>query len=211
MYYAIIGDIRNSRKLTNRAKIQNQLIQTIQKINQKYHMSIEKDMAIMQGDDFQVLLNKPDHIFMIMHEIMMGIPEIDIRFGIGIGDLAFNYNDGSSDGKVWWHARDALDDLKQNNKYHILMMINGLDKKINTLCNQLLINTSLIQNNWTNSQKQFVYQLIDRYGLNDKIIQKDVAQTLGYSNSTISEKLSSTNYYAYIKNIKIIINTLKEG
>lgn len=211
MYYAIIGDIRNSRKLTNRAEIQNQLIQTIQKINQKYHTSIEKDMAIMQGDDFQVLLNKPDHIFMIMHEIMMGIPEIDIRFGIGIGDLAFNYNDGSSDGKVWWHARDALDDLKQNNKYHILMMINGLDKKINTLCNQLLINTSLIQNNWTNSQKQFVYQLIDRYGLNDKIIQKDVAQTLGYSNSTISEKLSSTNYYVYIKNIKIIINTLKEG
>jgi len=211
MYYAIIGDIRNSRKLTNRAEIQNQLIQTIQKINQKYHTSIEKNMSIMQGDDFQVLLNKPDHIFMIMHEIMMGIPEIDIRFGIGIGDLAFNYNDGSSDGKVWWHARDALDTLKKNQKYHVLIMIHGQDETISKLCNQLLINNAIIHSEWTDSQKEFMYKMFENYGLKDKIIQTEIAKRFGYSNSTVSEKLSSTHYYAYIQNIKVIMETIEEG
>ena len=211
MYYAIIGDIRNSRKINNRAEIQHKLIQVIRTINDKYHKSIEKDLVVMQGDDFQVLLNSPKDMFLIMHDIMIGIPEIDIRFGIGIGDLAFNYEDGSSDGQVWWYARDALDTLKKNNKYHVLMRIHGQEEMIASLCNQLLMNNSIIHSGWTDSQKKFIYQMIAIYGLNDKIIQKEAAQRFGYSHSTMSEKLSSTHYYAYVKNIKVILKTIEEG
>jgi hypothetical protein len=211
MYYAIIGDIRDSRKIKNRAEIQNKLIHAIQKINQKYHKSIEKKLAIMQGDDFQVLLNKPQDIFSIMHDIMTSVPEIDIRFGIGIGELSFNYDGGSSDGEVWWHARDALDELKHNQKYHVLMMINGQEKTISRLCNQLLVNNAIIHSGWTDSQKEFMYKMFENYGLKDKIIQKEIAKKFGYSNSTVSEKLSSTHYYAYIQNIKVILETIEEG
>jgi len=211
MYYAIIGDIRNSRKLKDRASVQNTLINAVNHINQTYKEDIIKPMAIMQGDDFQVLLKDAKHIFDIIHDVMIYLKTIDVRFGIGVGTLSFNHDNGSSDGPVWWHARDALDVLKKNKKYKMLINIQGIKAQTACLINQLLMNVSLIHDMWTNSQRSFIYQMIKNYGLTDQFLQKEVSHTLNLSYSTISEKLKSTHYYEYLKNIALIIKTIEKG
>ncbi len=211
MYYAIIGDIRNSRKLKDRANVQHTLINAVNHINQTYKKDIIKPMAIMQGDDFQVLLKSAKHIFDIIHDVMIYLENVDVRFGIGVGTLAFNHDNGSSDGPVWWHARDALDVLKKNKKYKMLIHIEGMKEQTKSLINQLLMNISLMHDMWTNSQKSFIYQMIKIYGLTDQFLQKEVSKNLQISTSTMSEKLKSTHYYEYIKNIKIVIETIEEG
>lgn len=204
MYYAIIGDLIASRKLKYRKEVQERLIDVINDINIKYQAHMVKPMKIMQGDDFQVLLNSPAHIFDMIHDIIAVMAHVDIRFGIGIGELSFNYEDGSSDGPVWWHARDALDIIKENERKHMSIYIKGISEKEQLLINQLLINNQVITDQWTLSQKSFVYALIKTYGLNDHFVQKDLAKQFNYSPSTVSEKLKSTYYYVYLENIEII-------
>lgn len=204
MYYAIIGDLIASRKLKDRKEVQERLIDVINEMNIKYQVDIVKPMKIMQGDDFQVLLSNPAHIFDMIHDIIAVMTDVDIRFGIGMGNLSFNYDDGSSDGPVWWHARDALDIIKSNERKHMSIYIKGMNDKEELLINQLLINNQVIIDQWTLSQKSFVHALIKNYGLNDRFVQKDLAKQLNYSPSTVSEKLKSTYYYVYLENIEII-------
>ena len=58
-YIAIIGDIKNSRKIDNRKEVQTKLNGVLDEINQTYCEEIAAGFLITLGDEFQGLLLRP--------------------------------------------------------------------------------------------------------------------------------------------------------
>lgn len=62
-YYAIIGDIKRSKKIENRCEIQEKLKKILDNVNSIYNNDISAKFLITLGDEFQGLLeNNGSHI-----------------------------------------------------------------------------------------------------------------------------------------------------
>ena len=55
-YYAIIGDIKRSKKIENRCEIQEKLKKILDNVNSIYNNDISAKFLITLGDEFQGLL-----------------------------------------------------------------------------------------------------------------------------------------------------------
>lgn len=55
-YIAIIGDMKESKKIENRNEVQKKLKQVLEEINEKYDNDISSKFIITLGDEFQGLL-----------------------------------------------------------------------------------------------------------------------------------------------------------
>ena len=86
MYYAIIGDIKNSKEIDNRYEVQNKLKKILDDINLKYKADIKANFLITLGDEFQGLLNSPAFALEIVKYIQRELYPVKLRFGIGKTD-----------------------------------------------------------------------------------------------------------------------------
>ncbi len=220
MYYAIIGDIVNSKQISNRSEIQEKLKIHLEEINKTYNKVIAANFVITLGDEFQGLLKSPHYLFEILNKIESIMRPLKIRFGIGIDDITTNIDNKmsiGSDGPAWWRARDMIYELKNNEKGLKLIsdvkVSGAFDKYILDLVN---INLSLcysIKSNWTKDQRKVIDYIILNYGLIDKFIQKKVATEIGLSPVNLNKKLKLSLYYnlVYAQEIISKILTRKEG
>ena len=92
MYYAIIGDIKNSKEIDNRYEVQNKLKKILDDINLKYKADIKANFLITLGDEFQGLLNSPAFALEIVKYIQRELYPVKLRFGIGIGEISTAIN-----------------------------------------------------------------------------------------------------------------------
>ena len=53
MYYAIIGDIKNSKDIENRYEVQEKLKHVLNNVNSNYKDNIKANFLITLGDEFQ--------------------------------------------------------------------------------------------------------------------------------------------------------------
>jgi len=203
MYFAIIGDIISSKKLDERIKIQKELSSCLEEINLKYESSLAKKMNITLGDEFQGLFTDFSVILEIIHIIEIKIRPVKMRFGIGVGNLTFDlgtydspYN---SDGQVWWNARKAIEDVKQNKSKNKLMeysniaIITDIDS-FNKLINPMLGLCYSININWSEKQRQLIDYTILNYGLNNTFSISEVSTVFKQSTSTIHSKYKASKY-----------------
>ena len=86
-YIAIIGDIKKSKELENRKNIQVRLNYVLSEINEKYNSVISAKFMITLGDEFQGLLCSGDRVLDIIEEIQRQMYPVEIRFGIGVGQI----------------------------------------------------------------------------------------------------------------------------
>lgn len=61
-YIAIIGDIKDSKKIENRNLIQGKLNYVLNQINKMYSSDISAAFITTLGDEFQGLLSKSTHL-----------------------------------------------------------------------------------------------------------------------------------------------------
>ena len=118
-YVAIIGDIKESKKINNRNEIQKKLIQVLEEINLKYDTDISSKFIITLGDEFQGLLCNGANTLRIISEIERKMYPIKIRFGVGVGTITTEVNKEMSlgaDGPGYYKARNAIEYLKDNEK-----------------------------------------------------------------------------------------------
>ncbi len=145
-YVAIIGDIIDSRTLTNRRQVQIQLQKVLQRVNNFSFLgtykqlidispfsytttkqvqltneknSITSSFTITLGDEFQGLLSNYSHVVSIVDYIERHMWPVRIRFGIGIGEIHTEIIKDSPfgmDGPAYHIARDMLAHLKQSEK-----------------------------------------------------------------------------------------------
>ena len=86
-HIAIIGDIKDSRKIANRSEVQSRLKMVLDGINHGYDDDIASKFIITLGDEFQGLLCEGSNTMKIISEIEMKMHPIRLRFGVGIGEI----------------------------------------------------------------------------------------------------------------------------
>ncbi|HEY5585030.1 MAG TPA: SatD family protein [Ruminiclostridium sp.] len=211
MFYAIIGDIRNSKKTKNRFQIQEQLEEILKEINREYDNCIAANFIITLGDEFQGLLNSTKPLINIIEKIKIKMYPTEIRFGIGFGEISTKINKEmaiSADGPAYYCARKMINEIKKSEKSRMS------DKVTIKLCSdekgtivELINNTfclwSFIQDKWTPKQTRLIFE--DIISGNN---QREVAQKLGIVQSTVQRGLKSSGYYSYLHTKRILEEVL---
>lgn len=200
-YIAIIGDIKNSKKIEDRSKIQEQLNRTLDKINQNYKSDISSKFIITLGDEFQGLLENGSNILHIIETIQWDMYPIVIRFGIGVGAVTTDINSAMSigaDGPTYYMARQAIEFLKENeqkNKTYLSNIRVEVDEDTNEVAdiiNTILSLLTVLKENWTERQREIILDFLKHQDGQEK-----TAKRLGIVQSTVQRGLKNGNYYSY--------------
>lgn len=213
-YVAIIGDIKNSKKIIDRKNTQDKLNNVLKMINEKYEEEISAKFMITLGDEFQGLLYGGKRVLDIIEEIQMEMYPVQIRFGIGVGEITTNINSEmaiGADGPGYYKARAAIENIKQSEQKNmtqssdIRIEIEDDEYLLSLTLNTIFLLMTVIQRNWSQRQREIIWEY-DKYGCN----QSECAKRLNITQSSVQRSLTSGNYYAY-KNAKESVNTVLKG
>lgn len=211
-FIAIIGDIRNSRELDSRKKIQDKLNETLEEINLKYQDDIESKFVITLGDEFQGLLSSGRILLHVIQDIKMQLYPVEIRFGIGIGEITTDINTEmalGADGPGYYRAREAIETIKLNEKKKRTVVsdirLENDNEKQKILINTIFELIKVIEQDWTERQREIIWNLLQyRDG------QQRTALRMGITQSAVHKALTKGNYYVYEKALKNVEEFLGE-
>ena len=198
---AIIGDIIDSRNIEDRSQIQEKLNKLLRDVNIKYKEYIVSKWTITLGDEFQVLIKPNLEIFKILDYISYKMDPIKIRFGIGLGEIYTNINYEKSvgaDGPAYWNARDAIEFIHDNNNYGSSKISFKSKNKNDEIINNLLNYTDWMKENWTNTQKEILYALLENNIYSEYFKQRLLAKELGISESAMSKRVRTSGIRLYL-------------
>jgi hypothetical protein len=129
-YLALIGDIKRSRDLENRAGVQEKLESICMDLNERReHLKLLSPFTVTLGDEFQAVFHGAaafgEAIFRIEASFSEVVTRGDgtprVRFGMGVGAIDTRINTVSAigmDGPAFHRARDAIEELKAGDSYY---------------------------------------------------------------------------------------------
>jgi len=206
MYFTIIGDIVSSKLMKNKERynLQVEIDAVLSEINKKYKQDIAADFAITLGDEFQGLLRNAQSVLEITDLIKYKLEPIEIRFGIGVGDIFTDISQNSSiktDGPAFWHARYAVKQMQENKNYNNPKIVFEAEDERAAWTN--MINESLklcdyTEKRWTKKQKNLIRESILHFGHDSDIPQKELAKLLGISIPAVNVHIKRSGYYNYL-------------
>jgi len=186
-YIAIIGDLVNSRAMTNRNEVQNALLQTLNTINASpVQEHIAAQFIITLGDEFQGLVTRTFLLHAFLELYQSGLPAtVATRFGVGLGELATELKKDTigMDGPCFHNARSAITRAKDEN---INLIFQGFE--MNTALNALYHNINNITQNWKPRQQQVISHYKD---IRDQVA---VAKELNISKQAVHRILKAAKY-----------------
>lgn len=200
MYCAIIADLIESRKIKDRQGAQIRLSEILKEVNETYCEDISSNFTITIGDEFQGLLSSPERALEIIDRIKLEFHPHKLRFGIGIGQMHTQINKDiaiGSDGPAYHYAREAIDRIKKSSSmyeqpYIDTYMITNNDSEMVNLVNSILSMCSQMDSSWSDKQIQAVKGI--QY---TQVTQKELADILGVTQSSIQRRLYSAGYFTY--------------
>ena len=195
MYYAIIGDIKNSKEIDNRYEVQNKLKKILDDINLKYKADIKANFLITLGDEFQGLLNSPVFAIEIVKYIQRELYPVKLRFGIGIGEISTEINQKAAigaDGPAFYAAREMINFLKNEEK-HLknqapdiqIGYYNSKTIEIDEI-NIMLTLIKVIEDSWTDKQRYTIWDMMLNGGSQEKCAKRMKDTDFHYSATEIS-------------------------
>lgn len=214
IYIAVIGDIKESKKITNRSEVQKKLKQILEKINDKYTDDISSKFMITLGDEFQGLLCNGKNIMNIIFEIERDMYPVKIRFGVGAGTITTAVNKEMSigaDGPGYYNARNAIEIIKENEKKKqtnaadIRFEAEGSNQATTIMINTILSLLTVIKDSWSDRQREIIWDML-QYQDN----QVDAANRFKIKQPAIQKSLAKGKYYAYKDALDTIERALSE-
>lgn len=197
-YVVIIGDMVNSRKLTDRAEVQQRFKEVLSAVNCRYGEDIAAGFDITLGDEFQGLLRSGRFVLPVIGDIQAAMQPVQFRFGIGVGSISTEVNRARTaeiDGEAYHRARDMMMRLKDRKhryaKWQTDVMLCGMGES-DAFINTVLSLCSALRSKWTGRQ----HEIIDAYaacGGN----QYKTAAALNIAQSTVNRALHGARFYAY--------------
>lgn len=200
-YIAVIGDMMNSKTIKNRKEIQQKFKQILDEINHLYQDDIASKLAVTLGDEFQGLLKDSQHLIKIIMMIEMAMDPIELRVGIGIGEISTDiYFEHSAevDGPAYHRARQMIEEIEKNEaqytKHHSSIMIcSGKENgEIDGLLNSILSMCTALKSKWTARQKEIIFTY-----LTHKENQYKAADALSIDQSSVNKALKAARFYSY--------------
>ncbi|HSN95392.1 MAG TPA: SatD family protein [Anaerolineaceae bacterium] len=212
-YFAIIGDLIDSRKIVDRPSFQQEYAGLLSELNEKYASVIVSRFAITLGDEFQGVLGNAEKIMEILNTISVRLHPQKIRFGVGVGEMTtdpeLDRNIGM-DGPAFWRARSAIEYIHDDNDYGVsrTYVLAGDD------ANTGLINSSLAANDFifsrmTTAQMQTFQELVKMGAAWSDFEQKQIAERLKIAASSVLRRLKSSGLKIYLRNSKEISSAIQ--
>lgn len=200
-YVALIGDIIQSKQVTDRSQLQESINNAFETIHERYPDLIQSKFTLTLGDEFQALLTPSKTIFQMLDYLEMLIP-VSFRFGLGYGTLTTDFNKDVSigaDGPAYWHAREAIDIIHDQNwsgktKGYVVTKDDKFDRTINNL----LLLSDTLKDGWTDLQRKTFEQMLSKEIYKADFNQKEFADELGISASSLSKRLNVGNIKIYL-------------
>lgn len=132
LYGVVNIDIVGSRNVQDRNKLQSNICNYINYINEKYISILAAPVTITLGDEWQLITDKPSECYNLVHEFqkLLWKDGMDLYAGIGIGELATPISEDirKMDGPCFHIARDAINIAKNVDKLKSKYSINKLNK-----------------------------------------------------------------------------------
>ena len=207
-YYAIIGDIKESKKIENRYEVQEKLKDILDNVNRFYTDEIAAKFLITLGDEFQGLLKNPAHILDIIKYIQREMYPIKLRIGIGIGEMSTKINNNfaiGADGPAFYAARKMVETIHELEKKirkqapDIQISFYERDSFETVEVNMMLSLLKTIEDNWSEKQRRTIWNMMENPGS-----QEECADKMGTTQSTIARRLSDGKYVIYQRSIETI-------
>ena len=200
-YIAIIGDIIESKQVNNRAELQEAIQSAFDQVDSKYPNMIQSKFTLTLGDEFQALLKPSKEIFKLLEELDYLIP-VPFRYGLGYGTLSTDFDTEVSigaDGPAYWYAREAIETIHdQNWSGKTNGYIITKDEVFDQTLNNLILLSDTLKDGWTTLQKETFYALLKEDIYSNDFSQKDFADSLGITASSLSKRLNNGNIKIYL-------------
>lgn len=229
MKVALIADIIASKKLKERAQTQEILSGILERMNATCDQQMHSHLTITLGDEFQGIVKDIQTAFLLIDLITLELQlrtqedlgeEISLRWGIGVGELTTPIKNKKvsigTDGPAYWHAREAIDAVHEDNDYGLLNEKLHTDGPDDLFFNSIIRLQNTIRNQWTATQKETVYYVLKASAYEDVSNQRvtdALEDGLGktFSPQTISKRIISTQIKQYIQSRKLLAEKLDEG
>ncbi len=203
MYFAVIGDMVDSRKMIERSKTQNLLKSTLDDVNTAFANDLAANFTITLGDEFQGLFHRGDNLLRIVYAIINAMEQEDVklRFGIGIGDINTDINPKlaiGADGPAFHYARDAIEAIKtiESKNTQIITGIrlqSGKQGEYEQSLNTIFSLCTFIRGKWTKRQREIAHCMVQTGN-----VQTKAAAALGITQSSVHKSLTNSGYYTFI-------------
>jgi hypothetical protein len=196
---ALLGDVIASRDNSNRASLQQSLVETMKVVN--VSLPTLQPLSMTVGDEFQGLFSDLAAAFAATLRLQLQLaPRTDVRFGIGWGELTLVPSEPpfGQDGPCWWRARDAIEEVKSGESSNLVARSTRVRCHTGTDLDALL-------NGYLAARDHIVVGLdsIDRrLGLMRiaGATQAEMADAVSLSQSSVSRRFQSHGLFALIDN-----------
>ena len=212
MYIALIGDIIESKKIQDRAQVQQQLLRLMKELNWQYQDYLISPFTVTTGDEFQALFSPNSYMFQIIDQLSVAFSPYEIRFGIGVGEMITEINKEQSigsDGPAYWLAREAINHIHDKNDYginHISVFL--ADEEVTWTVNAMLAACSFIQSKWTEVQYDVLKQLLTENIYDETFSHKEIARSLGITPSAFNKRIKASGLKIYLRNKRVAMNQI---
>ncbi|MDF1691429.1 MAG: SatD family protein [Zhongshania sp.] len=181
-YIALIGDIVASKSLSDRAAVQRRLTRCCAALNSRADgLGIISPFTVTLGDEFQALFVAAKDIWPCIAEIEAEMYPVQIRFALGLGDIATDINREAAlamDGPAFHRARAGIETMKKDKvRYRLLGLHRG-----EGLVRHSLDMLSHNRDKWQQNRHRILSALLQQQSINDIATKLGVSEQAVYRN-----------------------------
>lgn len=189
-YLALIGDVVESRRHRDRARLQRELAEALARINRESAAALAAPLSLTAGDEVQGLFRDPARVVDAVVDIGDAVFPARLVYGLGAGGLETDLGPDPAllDGPCFHRARGALAEARSQGNW---LVARGLADPGDLVVTALFRLLGEIRSRWTGIQARHVARARRRP-------QKEVAAQLGKAESTVSESLKAAGFQAVL-------------
>jgi hypothetical protein len=137
-HLVLIGDIVESRSLSDRGAAQVQFGNSCQRLNQqRKHYNIVSPLMVTLGDEFQAVFKSAIQLWALIVRFELDMYPVEFRFSIGLGEITTKLNNRSSlgmDGPAFYNARAGIEQLRTDGGHY---RVTGFNSQQRLICHAL--------------------------------------------------------------------------
>lgn len=186
-YVVVIGDVVESRELTDRASAQDELRSVIDVFNRERDDALAAPLKLTGGDEMKTLLEDPVLAVDVIVQVTEAAHPIALAWGIGRGPLATSWvpDVGELDGPCFHRARRAIEAASADKAWARASGFSEVDDVVVSALFRLL---GSIRSSWTDKQRTYVRSVRRKS-------QRATAKELGVTEGAISHSLRSARFH----------------
>jgi len=202
-YVVVTGDLKSSRRLEDRAEVQEELKNALRMVNRRFEEEIAAKFMVVRGDSFQGLLYSPKCLFDMYHVFFENISR-QFYLGIGVGDIStgLSENVGEIDGEAFHKASEALERAKKENIWIVFRSEWEIDEVVTCLLNFM----ADVMWNWTKRQKELIIYFREHGG--DREAVRLASKKFGVGERSIYKTLRTGKYHLWRDAEKVVADLL---